>query len=343
MKIVERLGNPCESFAIVNLSRVAVAGATGYSGQELLNLLAHHPYFRVEKLIGREDNVRALKGKIDLAFLCTPNEVSLEMAPLLLDEGIHVIDVSGIFRLKKHSYPEWYGIEHSSPKWLEKAEYSLVGWHKLAPAQAGHPRLIANPGCYPTACLLALLPLIKEGCINLNSIILDAKSGTSGAGKKAETKLLFSEIFGEFSPYKVGKHQHFPEIKECIKNLTSVDVNPCFTTSLLPVERGISVSLYADYSAELAALPTTDRLEKVLNAYKEQYLSCSDIRFGFDPALASLKKVVRSNRAHIQINEAFGKLVIFSTIDNLLRGAAGQALLNANQLAERPLQEGIPQ
>lgn len=326
---------------IVNLKNVAIAGATGYSGQELVQLLKRHPHFEIKALVGRNDRPADFKGKVDLVFLCTPNDVSLEMAPLFLAEGIHVIDVSGAFRLKKHSYPEWYGFEHLAPEYLKQAEYSLIGWDHPVPAQSQKARLIANPGCYPTATLLALLPLVKDEIIDTSGIFVDAKSGTSGAGKKAETSLLFSEIYGDFYPYKVGKHQHYPEIIECVERLCGKKLSLCFTTSLLPVERGISAAVFGNFSTALHSLSSAEKLSCLMTSYQKYYSAFPDIVVGTDPALSHLKKVVHSNRCHIQVNCAFDKIAVFSSIDNLLRGAAGQALLNANLLAGRSMMEGF--
>jgi N-acetyl-gamma-glutamyl-phosphate reductase len=325
----------------VKLSRVAVAGATGYSGQELVQLLSKHPHFKLAHRIGREDALASLKGQIDLAFLCTPNETSLEMARELLALGIHVVDVSGAFRLKKHDYPQWYGFEHTAPELLARSEYALYPWRKTEPVREGQPaRLIANPGCYPTATLLALIPLVRSGLVRPESLYVDAKSGTTGAGRKGEVKLLFSEIYGEFAPYKVGRHQHWPEIVEAVESFAGVAINPVFVTELLPVERGISVAVFGEWKDD-DVRRDPDRLAKLQAAFATAYEGQPDISTGAGAELASLKAVTRTNRAHIQIQEAFGRPVIFSVIDNLLRGAAGQALMNANQLAGLPAQTGL--
>ncbi|MBS1985467.1 MAG: N-acetyl-gamma-glutamyl-phosphate reductase [Bdellovibrionales bacterium] len=324
----------------MNLSRVALAGATGYSGQELVRLLDKHPYFKLTARIGREDRLADLKGQVDIAFLCTPNETSLEMAPQLLAMGIHVVDVSGAFRLKQHAYPEWYGFAHTAPEWLAKSEYGMIPFRTLAPAKAGEARLVANPGCFSTTAILALVPLLKSGLVQADPLFIDAKSGTTGAGRKAETRLLFSEIFGEFAPYKVGRHQHWPEIVEAVAAFAGTkSFNPTFITELLPVPRGISASLFGTWTPAAARDP--QRLEKLLSAFQECYGTEPDIQVGTDPALTSMKAVVGTNRVHMQICEAFGKPMVFCVTDNLLRGAAGQALMNANLLAGRPVREGL--
>jgi N-acetyl-gamma-glutamyl-phosphate reductase len=319
------------------LTRVAIMGSSGYSGQECVRLLESHPRFKIVAQLGREDKAAAWAGKIDIVFLCTPNEVSLEQAPLFLKAGIHVIDLSGAFRLKKHAYPEWYGFEHTAPQELARAEYALYPWFKVKPAQAGGaPRLIANPGCFTTTVLTALIPLCRSGLIEMDPLFIDAKSGVTGAGRKAETRLLFSELYGEFTPYKVGKHQHWPELVEAVDQFASCAIKPVFVTELLPVARGISAALFGVWTST-----APDRLERLVASLKEAYAGMSDISVGTDPALASMKKVVGTNRVHVQVQEAFGKPVIFVVADNLLRGAAGQAVMNANQLAGYPVLEGV--
>lgn len=311
--------------------KIAIAGGTGYSGQELLKLLRGHPQLEVAALLGRESNFQSLDPQIKLAILCTPNEVSLDMAPRLLERGISVIDVSGVFRLKKHSYSEWYGLEHTQKAWLQKSEYGLFPWHKVAPLKDGECRLVANPGCFVTSVLMPLLPVLKSGMVDEQMINIDSKSGTSGAGRKAETKLLFSEIFGDFAPYKIGKHQHWPEIVEFAEVFSHKKINPVFVTGLLPVERGISSNLFFRWTAEAKNNPR--RLEELLDFVKNSYKDNPDIFVGSEAELLNMKKVCHSNHVHIFVAEAFGQPLLVCSIDNLLRGAAGQALMNANLLA----------
>lgn len=324
-------------------TRVAVAGASGYSGQELLKLLKRHGSFEVVKLLGRENSGRdsldsLINGQtkdFELAFLCTPAETSLAMATHLIELGVHVVDVSGAFRLKKFSYPEWYGFEHGAPALLTAAEYGLYPWKKLSPVKAGAPaRLVANPGCFATAVLMGLIPLLKSGLVRKDPLFIDAKSGTTGAGRKAETRLLFSEIDGEMAPYRIGKHQHWPEIVESIESHAGVSVHPTFVTELLPVSRGISVAIFAEWAQGPA-------FAKLLAFMQESYAGNDDILVSAEPSTASLKAVVGTNRVHLQVNEAYGKPLLFVTIDNLLRGAAGQALINANLLMGFDTRQGL--
>ncbi len=251
---------------------------------------------------------------------------------------MNVIDLSGAFRLKKHSYPEWYGFSHAHPDWLSRSEYALYPWVKPLPlSQKPGPRLISNPGCYATAVEMTLLPLLRDKVIHPDNIFIDAKSGTSGAGRKASVNLLFSEVANEFKPYKVGSHQHWPEIVETLESLGAGSTQPVFVTELLPLERGISAAFFLDWHPEL---PASRRTAKSLEAsLREAYSQDPSVEVGTDESFASLRGVQRSNKISIRATVAFGRPLVFSTLDNLQRGAAGQALMNAYCLAGRPQPE----
>ncbi|RYZ85745.1 MAG: N-acetyl-gamma-glutamyl-phosphate reductase, partial [Proteobacteria bacterium] len=177
----------------------------------------------------------------DVVFLATPAEVSLRLAPQIRNAGKTVIDLSGAFRLKAHDYKTWYGFDHEAPTELASAHYGLVPFA----TKAGAGSVIANPGCYASAISLALIPLLRDGIIRQDGIVIDAKSGTTGAGKKAAENLLFSEVAGECLPYKVGKHQHLPEVTEAVRAFAKVNLDAHFVTSLLSVRRGIIAGVYA--------------------------------------------------------------------------------------------------
>jgi N-acetyl-gamma-glutamyl-phosphate reductase len=278
-----------------------------------------------------------LKG-LDLVFLCTPNEISLEWAPKILAQGVSVIDLSGSFRLKKHDYLKWYGFDHTENELLKKSEYALYPWQKLASLKdkAG-PRLIANPGCYATAVEMTLLPLLKAQVIHAQHIFVDAKSGTTGAGRKASAALLFSEVAGEFKPYKVGQHQHWPEIVETLEKFAGVVCEPVFVTELLPIERGISAAFFMEWDpAWPQEKRTAHELEKI---FVEAYLSDASVKIGQGDEFAAIKSVARTNKISIKVNVAFDKPIAFCVIDNLQRGAAGQALMNAYQLFDKKIPE----
>jgi N-acetyl-gamma-glutamyl-phosphate reductase len=286
----------------------------------------------------------------DVVFLATPAEVSADLAPKALDAGAHVIDLSGAFRLRQGASPErlaryqqWYGMAHPRPDLLDRAEFGLVPWSKgSVRGSGGGPRLIANPGCYATSVLMALLPLLKAGLIDPNSLVIDSKSGTSGAGRKAAEHLNYTEIAEECLPYRIGKHQHQPEIVEALDHFAGVKCEPFFTTHLLSVRRGILSSIYAKTLAPVSA-------GDLDLAFQEFYGDYPLVKFGkFDPPKGrlappwmALKSVVGSARCHIGYETAGEKLYVFSIIDNLLKGAASQAAENMNRLFGWTVETGL--
>jgi N-acetyl-gamma-glutamyl-phosphate reductase len=313
---------------------VALAGASGYSGQELVKRLASHPNFEIKELIGRETNTSTLKGKVEAAILATPAEVSLEMAPRLVELGIRTVDVSGAFRLKKNSYPEWYGFEHTEPRLLIDAVYGLYPWVK--PDQ--NTMLVANPGCYTTTVLMALVPLLKEKIIRLDSICIDAASGASGAGKKVSAGLMFSELFGNSYAYKTGKHQHWPELVEYLTELgTHDEVKPNFTTKLLPTFRGILASIFFDWHPELSH--SKKNVATIFSALNKYYQDEPDILIS--ESEVKLTQICDTNKFAISAHVAYEKPVLFCAADNLVRGAAGQAIMNLNQMFGLPAHQGL--
>lgn len=342
-----------------------IIGARGYSGMELGRGLLQHPY--VEKItLGINETQIQTKhwvpeaahreiqavpvqqlienaSSLDVVFLATPAEVSMELAPALLKAGTKVIDVSGAFRLNNpQNYPKWYGFEHQSPEHLNKARYGLTPFHMKQETESENSEdcsLIANPGCYATAIQMALIPLLQENLLKPSSIVIDAKSGTTGTGKKASEAQLFAEVEGECLPYKVGRHQHFPEICEHIEKLTKQSIDPIFSTTLIPVRRGIIAGIYAQ-------LNTGVGLHEVEAAFQKSFENYPLVRFGRadladGPALLSLKKVVGSARTHIAYTIDGSKLYLYSSIDNLMKGAATQAIENMNYLWRWPLHTGL--
>lgn len=336
-------------------NHVAIVGVRGYSGLELARILLKHPAVELAECFSTDkayplSSLLADKGaeKIQVrpvsqwngeasfktVFLATPAEASLELAPKFLKAGIRVIDLSGAFRLKSSSYSEWYGFEHSEKGLLSEAQYGLVPF--CGPEAAP---LIANPGCYATAVLMALVPLLKAGAIDAKTLVIDAKSGTTGAGKKATENLIFSEVDGECLPYKVGKHQHLPEIQEYAQAMGGSQVDPFFTTHLLPVRRGIIAGLYAKLT------PDAD----VAKAYKAAFadyplVSIEEIETPETSSYAlSLKRISGSSQVRIGFKVAGSKLFVFSLIDNLLKGAASQAVENLNRSLDLPIDTGLQQ
>lgn len=350
---------------------VGIVGATGYSGLELARLLKHHPFaalrvcFSTQKATNLRDFLPTQYGRtvpvvptdeienwaaqLKVVFLATPAETSAHLAPRILAKGAHVVDLSGAFRLKGETpdvalslYKEWYGFTHPCPDLLPRAEYGLCPWVSTTPSTA--PRLVANPGCYATAVLMAILPLLHRGLIRAESLVIDAKSGASGAGRKASESLLFTEVDGECLPYRIGRHQHLPEIREHARALGGLPLDPFFSTHLLPVRRGILCSMYARLSDGVRAsdLPA---------AYAQAYSNYGLVDFGeigadgdlADAADLSLKKIVGTGMTRIRYKIVHDRLYVFSLLDNLIKGAAGQAIENLNRLYGQPLAKGLDQ
>lgn len=368
---------------------VAIVGARGYSGLELARLLLRHPAaelaacfatagFRLSDYLPERAArsvpglpVEALLSSIQkqgtkVVFLATPAEVSLDLTPKILEAGASVIDLSGAFRLQEGSpqnraaqYEQWYKLEHTKLPLLEQAEFGLVPWVDFATgdaAQVSAPefssaRLISNPGCFATAVLMAALPLFKDRLIEPSSLVIDAKSGTSGAGRKAEERLLHCEVDGLCLPYRVGRHQHEPEIQQYIRRFAGVETRPFFTPHLLNVRRGIIASLYArldrnlkdetDVPVKLEAISS-----RVDRAFATVYSANPLVEFvNLDTpgseAWLSLRRVVGSARTHIVYRIVDDRLYVFSLIDNLMKGAASQAVENLNRLLRLPTWTGL--
>lgn len=334
------------------LPTVAVVGARGYSGLELVRILLNHTgvdlkycfatesfslknYFSNPKINSVEcyAQTEILNYPADIFFLATPAEVSMKLAPKLIANKSLVIDVSGAFRLKNNSYETWYGFEHEQKELLASATYGLNPW--ASPMSKNS--LIANPGCYATSVMMALIPLLKENVIDTTSIVVDAKSGTTGGGKKASENLLFSEVDGECLPYKIGKHQHYPEIQEYVSKFSGQNIDFHFSTSLLAARRGIISSIFAKLNKGVTE-------KDIENVFAKHYADQSMVKFGSlnnNPQLASLKKVVGTNNTFISYTVDNNKLYVFSVIDNLVKGAAGQAIENMNKFLDYPVDQGL--
>lgn len=324
----------------------SIVGARGYSGQELARLLLAHPAVRLthcyatqsfdlftEIFVEKAKQVQCLPDQelfsnlTDVVFLATPAEVSMQLAPKILAHGKTVIDVSGAFRLKNSDMKKWYGFEQTAPSLAEQATYGLV---PFCGPTAQQTQLIANPGCYATSISLALIPLIKHGLINTETLVIDAKSGTTGAGRKPSETQLFAEVTSECLPYKVGKHQHLPEIQEAVLQYTNKKIDPHFATHLLPVKRGIISSIYAT--------TTTTDVADIENAYHQEFKNYPLVRYSKDTAkFAKLSSVAGTPFTHISYELVGNKLYVFSVIDNLMKGAASQAIENLNRHLDLPV------
>ena len=330
--------------------RVGVVGFSGYSGAELVKilirhgavevvLLEHRSQTNIDKRVWYQETKRlpwsadSLKeGDISLVFLATPHEVSLELVPVALDAGAKVVDLSGAFRLRTASnYDRWYQMEHNRPDLLAEAVYGLPEYFRQVIKLA---RLVSNPGCYPTAANLAIRPLITAGVLDREAgVICDAKSGVSGAGKRPSGNTHFCSVTENFSAYGVLEHRHIPEI------LLTSDVEErefCFTAQLLPVHRGILETIYVKTAAEMSA----DDLRAV---YQKVYQDEPFVRIYPDGQFPDLQSVAHTNYCDlgVQVNAGTGRAVIVAAIDNLVKGAAGQAVQNMNLVLGFPETQGL--
>jgi N-acetyl-gamma-glutamyl-phosphate reductase len=265
-------------------------------------------------------------GSCDAVLLATSAEVSARLAPAFADAGKQVVDLSGAFRLDAEDTKRWYGFEHTSPAWLERAHYGLpelFGAPPPASLAGGAGALVANPGCYPTATLLALAPLLRAGLVEPEGIIVDAKSGVTGAGRKAGEEYSFVEIDGDVRAYKLLAHQHTPEIARALSRYTP-GVRLTFTAHLLPVARGLMATCYA------RPRPGTTR-QRVTECLADAYARSAFVR-AVAPEEVMLKRVVGTNLAFVGATANDDVVIALGAIDNLLKGAAGQAVQNLNAI-----------
>jgi len=311
----------------------AVVGATGYAGEELAAILDRHPHASVAALYSSSDfSFDAIQSSgAEVAFLATPNEVSAHIAPKLLDLGIRVIDLSGAFRLNQPSlYPTWYGFTHENPQLLGEAVYGLPEWCN---GELKKARLVANPGCYPTSIILALRPLtfILD---RDQPVICDAKSGVSGAGKKSDVSWSFAELYGNFKAYSVGHHRHEPEIRQGLHLGDRATL--VFVPHLLPTVRGILSTMHVAFTRAV-----TD--EEIAKMYADVYADAPFVRVLPAGKLPELKNVVNTPRCEIgyQLLQGGRRAVVVSVIDNLLKGAASQAVQNFNRMYGFDETEGL--
>jgi N-acetyl-gamma-glutamyl-phosphate reductase len=323
---------------------VGIVGFSGYSGAELVSILLRHPHVEPVLLEHREteDSPRPinyegprrlpLSTKLPLVFLATPPEVSLELAPGLLEAECQVIDLSGAFRLGTvQNYRRWYKSDHPRPALLAEAVYGLPEFYR---DKIAGKRLISNPGCYPTAANLAIRPLVEAGAIDLKSgIVCDAKSGVSGAGRKPSLKTSFVEVTENFSAYSVLDHRHVPEIlrTSCIE-----ERDLSFTAQLLPIERGILETIYFRINGDLDG-------EKLTQIYLDRYKNEPFVRIYPAGEFPDLHAVARTNFCDIGVHAdaSTGRAVVVAAIDNLVKGAAGMAVQNMNLALGFPETTGL--
>jgi N-acetyl-gamma-glutamyl-phosphate reductase len=326
--------------------KVAILGASGYSGIEAVRLLAFHPFVELtvltsEHYVGREvaqvyrhlagldlpafEELRpdSVKGRAEVVLSCLPERTGTSLIPGMLEDGIKVIDFSADFRLKDpETYRATYGAEHPAPNLLKQAVYGLTEFHRKEVRGA---RLIANPGCYPTGTLLGTLPLISRDLVDPSSIIVDAKSGTTGARRTAQIEQLFAEVNDNFRAYKVGNHRHAPEMEQEIAATLGREVPVMFVPHLLPTNRGILSSIFLRPRGGTTA-------EDVRAAFESSYPKARFIRLLNAGELPELKNVRATNFCEIAfvLDRRSQTLCVITAIDNLGKGAAGQAIQNLN-------------
>lgn len=337
--------------------KVGIIGASGYAGAELARILCNHPEVELSVATSRQyegvplsevfPNLRGkvdiicenpepqdLANKADIFFAAVPHKTAMDLVPILLDAGKKVIDLSADFRLRDvATYEDWY-VPHSSSHLLAEAVYGLPELYRKSIENA---RIIANPGCYPTSIILALAPLLKAGIIAPETIIADSKSGTTGAGRSAQTGTLFCEVHDGFRPYKVGRaHRHTPEIEQELSALSGADIKISFTPHLLPISRGILSTVYASLSQEI----TTSDVQKL---YDDQYKDEPFIRLLKEDTFPATQYVRGSNFCDIsfKIDQTTKRIIVMSAIDNVVKGAAGQAVQNLNIMCGFPEETGL--
>ena len=343
--------------------RVGIIGATGYAGGELVRILLNHKdarivwygsrsyidkkYYQVYQNmfqlvddICKDDNLEELEKQVDVIFTATPQGF---LAGLLSEEilsQVKIVDLSADYRIKDvATYEKWYGIEHKSPQFIEEAVYGLCEINRDKITEK--TRLVANPGCYTTCSILTAYPMVKEGMIDVNTLIVDAKSGTSGAGRGAKVPNLFCEVNENMKAYGVASHRHTPEIEEQLGYAGNCQVTINFTPHLVPMNRGILATEYATLKRKPdGTLPTYEEVKAVYDKY---YANEKFVRVLDKGSCPETKWVEGSNYVDINfvIDERTGRIIMMGALDNLVKGAAGQAVQNMNLLFGLPESEGL--
>lgn len=338
--------------------KVGIIGSTGYAGNELVRLLLGHSqaeivwygsrsyidenyadvyrnYFEIVDAKCLDDNMEELSKRADVIFTATPQGLCASLVNEDILSRTKIIDLSADFRIKDVSvYEKWYGIEHKSPQYIDEAVYGLceINRDKITPKT----RIVANPGCYTTCSILTAYPLVKEGIINPNSIIIDAKSGTSGAGRSAKVNNLFCEVNENMKAYGVGTHRHTPEIEEQLGYACGKEIKVIFTPHLVPMNRGILVTEYASLNKEVT-------YEEVLDAYKKYYADEKFVRVLENGTCPETRWVEGSNYVDVsfKIEPRTNRIIMMGALDNLVKGAAGQAVQNMNLMFGLDEAEGL--
>jgi N-acetyl-gamma-glutamyl-phosphate reductase len=327
------------------MTRVGVVGATGYTGVELVRLLLRHPKIKItaltsERYVGQPFwkvfpsvmketdlicqalDVESLSGSCDFLFTALPHKTAMQVVPGFLQKGLKVVDLSADFRLADPKvYQEWYEV-HTAPALLREAVYGIPELHREEIKRAS---LVGNPGCYPTGVILALAPALRHKLIDHRTIIADSKSGVSGAGRSAVLSSLFTEVSENFKAYKVTEHRHTPEIEQELSRVAGERVIITFTPHLVPMKRGILSTVYASLRKPLSE-------NEILDRYREFYAQEQFVRLHPSDLLPSTADVFGSNYCDIglKVDQRNNRLVLISAIDNLVKGASGQAIQNMN-------------
>ncbi len=341
----------------VTMIKVGIIGSTGYAGQELVRILLQHKdvsiawygsksyidkkysevfqnMFQIVEERCLDENMEELASQVDVIFTATPQGFCASLMKEEILSKVKVIDLSADYRMKDiKTYEEWYGIKHSSPKFLKEAVYGLCEINREDIKKA---RLIANPGCYPTCSILTIYPLIKEGLIEVDSIIIDAKSGVSGAGRGTKVDNLYCEVNENMKAYGVGTHRHTPEIEEQLSLMASENVTINFTPHLVPMNRGILITAYG----KLKKQASYEVVKEIYDRYYAKEYFVRVLEKGMTP---ETRWVEGSNFVDINfvIDHRNNRMVLMGAMDNLVKGAAGQAVQNMNLMFGLPEQEGL--
>lgn len=325
---------------------VAIVGAAGYAGVEALRLTLGHPEMRptvvtssgdagkrvsaiypaltaATDLVFEEPDAAAIASRAQLAFLAVPHTAALAIAPVLLDAGVTVIDLSADFRLQDAAtYEDWYGVSHTAPELLTRAVYGLP---EMDRERLPGAKLVACPGCYPTASILAAAPALEAGIVEGDRVIVDAKSGVSGAGRSATPGTHFSAVNESLQPYKVTTHRHTPEIEQGLSAAAGRKLSVVFTPHLVPMTRGLLATAYLPLSTTVSAAEAAE-------LYRERFAGEPFVHVHDAGTMPSTREVSGTNRAHlgVAVDERAATLVVACAIDNLVKGAAGQAVQCAN-------------
>ncbi|RDW18132.1 N-acetyl-gamma-glutamyl-phosphate reductase [Oceanobacillus arenosus] len=339
------------------MKNVAIIGGTGYGAIELIRLLHAHKHLQVKKIISHSQfgeritsvyphltgfveepmeklEIDNLIEEVDIIFFATPAGVAKDLIPKFADSTVQCIDLSGDLRLRsKEQYEQWYGKEAAPQEILNQAVYGLS---EIYQEQVKEAKIISNPGCFPTSALLGLIPALEHNVITPNHIVIDGKTAVSGAGRTPTATTHFSETNENITPYKIGKHQHIPEIDQTLSEIAQETIHTTFTTHLIPMTRGLICTMYAELARDIST-------EEVIDQYQTYYVNHPFVRIKEIGIFPTTKDVYGSNFCDIglHVDERTNQLIITSAIDNLVKGAAGQAIQNANLMNGWEETEGL--